>query len=404
MIQDSASSSPHIVDDAATFSGLLERVRSAAFVGLDTEFHQERTYTAHLMVVQIAFHDGIVILDPLAIPDLRPLLEALENTVVVGHALQGDLRIFAERYRYVPPKIFDTQIAAAFAGFGYSISLLDLVRSITGKRLRKSQTVSDWSRRPWSPEQLEYLVDDVASLFQLHDELRRRLESASRWEWALAEMEPLGRLATYSADPERLYLRFSGTARMGRRELGILREVALTRDRLARERDVPPKYILPDDVVTSLVALRPTRPEELGQLRRFDAGSRKQFGADFLAAVARGLALPDEVLPHRPARSLSAPREGLVTLLNVLVASVAAANDLPTTLVAPRHALERIAREIPMNIEEFTVTSGLSSWRVALLAETLLPFIRGETALAISSEHDSEPRIVTHPLSTAVKE
>ncbi|MHB8231163.1 MAG: ribonuclease D, partial [Vulcanimicrobiaceae bacterium] len=105
---------------------LCERVSGAPRVGLDTEFHNERSYTARLMVVQLAFEDGIVLVDPLAVADLSPLLHALCATTVVGHALSSDLKIFADKYDLVPQRVFDCQVAASFLGYGISISLADL--------------------------------------------------------------------------------------------------------------------------------------------------------------------------------------------------------------------------------------------------------------------------------------
>ena len=123
----------------AELAVLCERVRSSSRVGLDTEFHNERSYTARLMVVQLAFDEGYAIVDTLMLSDLSPLVRALCETTVVGHALTSDLKIFADRYGMVPPKIFDCQVAAAFLGYGMSISLADLVRDLQGVRLKKSQ-------------------------------------------------------------------------------------------------------------------------------------------------------------------------------------------------------------------------------------------------------------------------
>jgi ribonuclease D len=119
-----------MIDDAAQLQALCERVAQSQHVALDTEFHTERTYAPRLMVVQLAFDDGAVIVDPLAVPDLRPLLDALGQTVVVGHALSSDLKIFADRFDRVPSTIFDSQVAAAFLGYGMQISLADLVHDL----------------------------------------------------------------------------------------------------------------------------------------------------------------------------------------------------------------------------------------------------------------------------------
>src|SRR5689334_1454568 len=165
-----------MITTPAQLRELCERVRSAPRVGLDTEFHNERSYTARLMVVQLAFEDGFAVVDPLALPELEPLALALAQTTVVGHALSSDLKILADRFGVVPREVFDCQVAAAFLGYGLSISLADLVRDLEGVRLRKLHTVSDWSKRPLSPGQLEYLIDDVAHLLPMHDKLAARLK------------------------------------------------------------------------------------------------------------------------------------------------------------------------------------------------------------------------------------
>jgi ribonuclease D len=384
-----------IIADAESLAKLNEKIRAAPRVALDTEFHQERSYSARLMVVQLAFEDEVVIVDPLAVPDLRTMVEALGETQVVGHALGGDLRIFAERYGYVPSNVFDSQVAASFCGFGPAISLLDLVQSVTGVRLRKSQTVSDWSQRPFSAKQIEYLVDDVAYLFQLQDALVERLQRGKRDEWATEEMVPLGKLESHRPDATRIYMRLPGAARLGRRDLAILRELAQLRDGLARERDVPPKYIFPDDVVTGLVSLRPRTIEDLKQLRRLEHSMLKQFGVQILQAVERAVELPEEELPPRPPRPPSLHRDAIVALLSVLVNSLAASHDLPSTLLAPRAALERVARDLPKTAEDLATALELSPWRIELLAEPLLALLWGRTSLAIIGSETDSPRIVT---------
>ncbi|MGA7092580.1 MAG: HRDC domain-containing protein, partial [Candidatus Cybelea sp.] len=294
--------SPALIADSTAFDRLCVRVADADRVGLDTEFHAERTYSPRLMVVQLAFDDGAAIVDALALRDLRPLALALTRTTVVGHALSADLKIFADRYELVPPRVFDTQIAAAFLGYGMQVSLADLVRGVRGVRLAKSQTVSDWSARPFSERQIEYLVGDVAHLLPLYDVLRPRLEERGRYEWVYEECAELGDIERYRMDERRAYLRIPGAMRMNRRELGILNEVVKLRDRVARDRDLPVRYVLPDDVVAGLATLRPAQLEDLAQLRRLDGGMKRQLGPAILQAVARGEALDDADLPQRPSR------------------------------------------------------------------------------------------------------
>jgi len=382
------------VDTPQGLEELCKRLESAARVGVDTEFHNERSYTARLMVVQVAFEDGFAVVDPLALPDLMPLAQALAKTTVVGHALGSDLKIFADRFGIVPQSVFDCQIAAAFLGYGLSISLADLVRDVQGVRLRKLHTVSDWSKRPLSEGQLEYLIDDVAHLLAMHDHLTGRLKEKNRYGWALEECRQLADLNRYRVDERRLYARIPGANRMNRRELAVLSELAVMRDRLARERDVPLKYVMPDDVLAGLATLRPHRLEELTQLRRLDAGGRRALGPAILEAVKRADALREDDLPPRLSRPLGNARETLVALMSVLVGEIARENEVPSSLLAPRAALERVARELPSDREAFARALDLTPWRVHLVAERLWQLLSGEAALRIEGYAGGDPRIL----------
>jgi ribonuclease D len=381
-----------LIADASSLAALCERIVAAPRIALDTEFHTEKHFTPKLMVVQIAFADAVAIVDPLAIADLRPLADALAAANVVGHALSSDLRIIDDMFGTLPHAAYDTQVAAAFCGYGISISLLDLVREITGVVLRKSQTVSDWSTRPFTEKQLEYLVDDVRYLFPVADKLDELLLARGRHTWALEEMWSLVEPGAYRSDPRRLYLRVAGNARLNRRELGILNELAILRETIARERNVPLKYVLPDDVLAGIVALRPKTVDELGQLRRLDAGMRKSIGARIIEAVRAGEALPEDTLPPRAPRPLGAQRDALVAALALLVNAVAAANDLPATLLLARADIERIARETPASREELAAFLDLSPWRRDLIVGPVWDMLTGARVLRIVDYVSGNPR------------
>ncbi len=384
---------PEIVTESSAFERLCARVADADRVGIDTEFHAERTYSPRLMVVQLAFDDGSAIVDALALSNLNSLALALTHTTVVGHALSADLKIFADRFGLVPSRVFDTQVAAAFLGFGMQVSLADLVRGVCGVRLQKSQTVSDWSARPLSDRQIQYLVDDVAYLLPLYDALTPRLEQKGRYEWVYEECAELGDIERYRIDERRAYLRVPGAMRMSRRELGILNELVKLRDGVARERDLPVRYILPDDVVAGLATLKPASAEDLGQLRRLDAGMKRQLGGAILQAVARGQALDEADLPQRPARPAAPARDALVALLGAAVAEIARDASLPPSLLVPRATIERLAREVPHDRIAFERVLALQPWRLSLVADPLWRLLNGEASLKIEGYANGDPKV-----------
>jgi ribonuclease D len=382
-----------LIEDASALAALCDKIARVERIALDTEFHNEKSYSARLMVVQLVVGDDVAIVDPLKVRELEPLADALAAKTIVGHALQSDLKIFADRFGRLPGAAFDTQLAAAFCGYGMSISLADLVSDVVGVRLRKSQTVSDWSTRPLSAQQIDYLVDDVKHLYALQDTLTARLSASGRLPWFVDEARALVDMAKYRADPERLYLRVPGAMRMNRRELGILREVAQLRDTLARERDVPLKYIIPDDVMAGIVSLRPQTRDDFAQLRRLDAGARKAFGDRIVAAVAAGIALPEDELPRKPARPPGIDREALVSCLSVLASAIATEHQLPAGLLVTRSVLERVARELPQSPQAVAQTLEASPWRASLVATPIYQLLSGEIALTVRGAQGGSPRV-----------
>jgi ribonuclease D len=384
---------PTIANHSRSFEVLCDRVRAAERVAIDTEFHSERTYAPRLMVAQLAFDDGCAIVDPLAITDLRPLIDALAGVTVVGHALSSDLKLFADRFDEVPSRVFDTQILAAFLGYGMQVSLADLVRELCHVRLAKSQTVSDWSARPFSEAQIQYLVDDVAHLLPMFDELSARLRANGRFDWAREECAQLGEIDRYRIDEARAYLRVAGAARMSRRELAILNELVKLRDAIARQRDVPVKYVFADDVAAGLAALKPQTLADLSQLRRLDAGARRQLGPAILDAVARGQSVPEDQLPQRPKRPLGPSRDTLVSLMGVVVGEIARDADLPASLLVPRMALERVAREVPRDRAAFDAALALSPWRLELVGDSLWRLVCGSATLSVTGYAGGDPKI-----------
>lgn len=180
---------------------------------------------------------------------------------------------------------------------------------------------------------------------------------------------------------------------MSRRELGILNELVKLRDRTARERDLPVRYILPDDVVAGLAILKPAHLDDLAQLRRLDAGMKRQLGPAILQAVARGQALDEAELPQRPTRPAAPARDALVSLLSAAIAEIARDAALPASLLVPRAALERVAREVPSDRASFERALALQPWRLALVAEPLWRLLSGEAALKIEGYAQGDPKV-----------
>lgn len=341
-----------------------------ARVGLDTEFIRERTFWPQLALVQIAFEteDGIEVLlvDPLApgIADaLRPMLED-PAILKIMHSASEDLVAFGHACGAVPAPLFDTQIAAAIAGTGAGMGYQRLVQETLGVALAKGETRSDWLRRPLSPTQLDYAVDDVLHLFALHDALAAKLDALDRVAW---HAEDCARLVATAGNMEGerwpqlggragLYLDADAQRRLAR----LLR----WREQYARSHDRPRSWILDNELATLLARDPPADTAALQQ--RLDAHPKAP--RKLTAAIWHALTTPLHDEAEMPISRGEEPDRKQLKRLQQAVAERSAALGLPDGVLASRKGLEAM-------LEGADWPGPLSGWRRGQLETTLAPLL-----------------------------
>ncbi|MGH2865117.1 MAG: ribonuclease D, partial [Solirubrobacteraceae bacterium] len=199
---------------------LAEGARAAGSLALDTEFMGEGRYRTLLCLVQLAIPERreraerILVLDPLPEDlDASPLADVLADPTVqiVVHAGRQDIALVRRRFATEVRNVFDTQLAAAFAGLGAQVSYDSLLSDVLGLRVAKTASFTRWDCRPLSPEQLAYAREDVVHLHELAEELGRRLSALGRLEWALEECEQLQQ----ASDERELETIFTRLPRLG---------------------------------------------------------------------------------------------------------------------------------------------------------------------------------------------
>jgi ribonuclease D len=357
-------------------------LKGAEFIAVDTEFMRERTYWPKLCLVQVAGPDGAAAIDPLADGmDLSPLLAvmAATETVKVFHAARQDLEIFYHLMGRLPTPLFDTQIAAMVCGFGEQVAYDTLAARLARVSLDKGSRFTDWSLRPLSPRQIEYALSDVVHLRPIYQKLMQRLQATERSEWVAEEMAALADEAAYAIDPVQAYRRIRTRSANGRM-LAVLRELAAWREREAQARDMPRTWVLRDEALMEIAHHTPRNADDLARTR----GLAKKFaesgaGAEVLACVERGLAVPPEQAP-RPDERKELPR-GLgpvVELLKVLLKMKCDEADVAQRLVASTEDLEAIALS-----GDAAEVAALHGWRRQVFGEDALKLRAGDVALAI---------------------
>ncbi len=211
---------------------------------IDTEADSLHHYQEKLCLIQLGVGGQFALIDPIAIKEMRPLIDALDRLEIWMHGADYDLTMFRRTYGWVPRTVRDTQIAARLAGHRH-FGLAALVEQHFGVTMSKASQKADWSRRPLPEKMLTYAVDDVRWLPPLIENLKEELEDKGRWAWF--EQSCVGLRADVLARPERVRdeaWRISGSGSLRPRGMALLRAIWHWRDGMAAERDVPPFRIL----------------------------------------------------------------------------------------------------------------------------------------------------------------
>jgi len=365
---------PLWIDAPGPLADLVRTLADEPFYALDTEFHGERSYWPNLALVQIAWPEGIALVDPLTV-DVAPLGELLAGTgCMVAHAADQDLSILERACGCAPSKLFDTQVAAGFIGMG-TPSLAATVEKLLGTRLAKGDRLTDWTRRPLTVEQRVYAAADVEHLLALYDELVKRLDAVGRLEWATDECEERRQRIRTRPDPDTAWWRIKGARQLRGTARGVAQKVASWRERTAEHLDVPARYVLSDLAIAGVVQRPPRSREDLSGIRGIDGRLRDNTAKELLAAVTAGLELPASELRMPESDRIDRSLAPAVTVLGAWLAQRASELDLDPALLATRAELTQMLQDRPSRLA--------TGWRTDLVGEPLQRLLAGNAALVL---------------------
>ena len=374
-----------LIADSAGLAALVERMSSAPFVAVDTEFMRENSYWPELCLIQIASPEEAAAIDPKAEGiDLKPLLDLLvENNEVlkVFHAGGQDLEIVHNLTGKTPVPLFDTQIAAMALGFGEQVGYSNLIESMLGHVLDKGARFTDWSRRPLDKRQIDYAIADVTHLATIFPRMVDKLRKNGRGAWLDEEMERLADPSSFAFAPEDAWKRLKLPGR-NPQLLGRLKALAAWRENEARSKNLPRGRIVKDDTLQELASHPPKTQEDLGRVRGLSAGWRSNdIGARMMAALATAKPLTPEEMPVRDSGRPGLNKDGvLVSDLLKLLLKIRSKE----TGVAPK----LIARSVELEALAAGVRSGLnilSGWRFEEFGRDALDLVEGRLAFAIEN-------------------
>ncbi len=361
------------IDKQDDLAALIKEIAPQARLAIDTEFHRERTYWPHPALIQIGWQDGIALVDPLAV-DVSPLKDIFDSdTLIVFHAADQDLDVLKHSTKAVPKKIFDTQLAAGFLGFGIP-SLESLHWTLLGIRTPKQQRLTDWLARPLTPAQLSYAAQDVEHLLQVQAKLEDQLKDANRLDWAYDEFELTVQRAQHEWSNDDAWRKVKDFRVLRGNEVSAAHGLAKWRDKRAAHLDRPVRQVLSDLQVVAIAQAQPSTTEELAQVRSVSKGlATGHLGKQILNAVAKGL----ESKWQRPK---TAKRQQVVEgpptpLMVAWLRQLAHESKIEPSLLATRADIDAFVRSEPES-------RLLTGWRHEMVGAPLTRLLQGEAAIA----------------------
>lgn len=359
-------------------SELIAEVVGSGAYALDTEFHRERTYYAHLALLQVGWGDGqVALVDPLAV-DVAPLGEVLvQDELCLMHAASQDLPILERACGALPARLVDTQVAAGFVGMGMP-GLGPMLQRRLGVGLPKADRLTDWTRRPLGDAAARYAASDVAYLHAVWDSLGQELRKRKRLDWVLDECEQIRLRHGEPTPPEQAWWRIKEARRLRGRARYVAQTVAAWREQRAQQVDRPVRHVLPDLALVAMAERPPRSRGDLLKVRGLDGRHLRGGAADeVLEAIRRGKDLPDEELEVPDKEGVDPAYRPAVTLASAWISQLARDLDIDAALLATRADIEALVRDDKRS-------RLLTGWREAVAGDEVHALLSGNAALVFA--------------------
>ncbi len=359
---------PEFVESESDLDFLCNELQKESAIAVDTEFARERTYYPHIGLLQLAGGSHIACIDPLAfdaMPRLRQLL--LDTSITkVFHSCQQDLEVLELTLGEIPCPVFDTQIAEALMTEDHQISYARLVEQELDIQLSKSETRTNWLKRPLTKAQLEYAADDVRFLLALYQKQSGVLEKLNRSQWL---SEECNRFCTQSfsaqTDFSQCWTRVKGKQRLQGVELAIVQDIAAWREQQAMASDRPRRRVLPDDLVIQIAIRQPSNSSELVRIGRLDKLLNMSEIDSLSETINHAYDKPESEWPSNKRLKLSFEQSNSLKAILDLLGKTAADLGISQGMLCNRKDAEKLVhgkRDLPV----------LTGWRLDVIGKNLL--------------------------------
>lgn len=386
---------PKLISNQSDFQELCEHIRTQGLVAFDTEFVSESTYRPELGLLQFGTSERQIAVDPLEIADLSPWWEIMadDQTVVIVHGGQAEIRFCLNAIQKAPQRLYDIQLAEGFRGRSYPLSYSAIVQRVLGASVDGSQTRTDWLRRPLSDDQLAYALEDVAHVPEIRQRQMEWLKQQGRLQWVESEMESMVEEIVHD-DASPPWHRISGMHKLSRREVVIVHRLAEWREHEASERNRPVRRILRDDLLVDLARRKPQTQKQALATRDMNRPEYRRRLDGIIEVIQEAMNVPDSDLPQKPRsrRQESTSDEQVISkLLSLALANRCAELDISQTLIANNKELAELVRYHRFGDRDSGTPRILEGWRAEVCGQLLVDVMDGKVGFRVANAKNGTP-------------
>ena len=375
-----------LIDTEAALADFCEVNQAVDWFAFDTEFIGEKRYTTLLCLIQVATEHGLYLIDTIKINDLSDFLGIIEDEKVlkITHAGENDYRLLYILFGTVPKNLFDTQVAGGFIGYNYPVSFRRLVEGELKVRLKKGFGVTDWERRPMSAKQIDYALDDVIYLKELHDLIMAKAEKNGRAEWIMNECKLWEDPQYYYQDPNREALNSTMMRHMRQREKVFLLRIYAWRDREAKRKDYSRDMVLQRKLIAPITKAMGAGRSALSGNRRIPDHITRRYGDTFFKMYEAPATEEElEILSRVKAETEEDLDKAIMTeMLHLIIRSMCLKKNLSVNLVVPRSIIRDMKAD-PDFFEPILETT----WRKQFLGEKMIFWLKNRNQLEMNFDN-----------------
>ena len=259
-------------------------------------------------------------------------------------------------------------------GLGQVLGKAQVARHHEAGHARGAPGGQRWRVGPLSGAQLKYAAEDVLYLPRLHAALSAHLAADPRKAaWAAAECAAIVPRAR-NREPGVDLGSIGGAWRLDRPRLAALRALHAWRERVARERDLPRNWVVPDAALLRMAEMPALDERALSGVPDLPEAVRRRHGKNLVSEIAAALALDAGAMPE-PVPPPPGPAETRrVKALRARVLEHAEALGVAPEMLAKRRDLEDLVRRASTG--EAPASPLLNGWRREAIGESLWELAR----------------------------